>query len=391
MKLMFVALDFKPNTGGVAEYTYQLAKHLHLGGDRVVVVSRRMEDAEQFDSDCPFPVVRYDFDSLKTGGLSGYRERWLAVQDSFREHECELLISNSIQSEPTLSGLVARLNRVPFCAFVYGREIRRVTGGLKKPTPVLRFRRAVRLLAMKRADRVFCISNYTRRVAESKGIRSSRIVLIHPGIDPDGFGSMEPLSQSEIERLGIGGRQVILSVCRLVERKGLDTAIRAVASLRGANPKLLYVVAGTGPEEQRLKQLSTSLDVGDSVRFVGRISDEDKHAYYRGADLFVMPNRELDDGDVEGFGIVFLEANMYGKPVIGGRSGGVEDAIVDGETGLLVEPNDVEGLAGSVSLLLGDESLARQLGMNGRRRVLGSLTWTALAKAFRAEMAQLLE
>jgi phosphatidylinositol alpha-1,6-mannosyltransferase len=131
------------------------------------------------------------------------------------------------------------------------------------------------------------------------------------------------------------------------------------------------------------------LHLQDNVVFTGYVSEDEKAFYYNAADVFVMPNRELENGDVEGFGIVFLEANIYGKPVIGGRSGGAVDAIVDGKTGLLVNPIDIEEIASAIIRFLSNEGYAKQLGFQGRKRVERDFNCEVIVSRMRIELEKL--
>jgi phosphatidylinositol alpha-1,6-mannosyltransferase len=161
--------------------------------------------------------------------------------------------------------------------------------------------------------------------------------------------------------------QVIVTVGSLTARKGHDMVIRALPRLRETVPDITYLIVGQGGYRAKLEELAMSLGVRDRVIFVGQVSAEDLPDIYALADVFVMPSREhLESCDVEGFGLVFLEASACAKPVVGGRSGGIPDAIVDGVTGLLVNPNDAEDIANSLARLLTNSNLAIRLGQQGR-------------------------
>jgi phosphatidylinositol alpha-1,6-mannosyltransferase len=168
--------------------------------------------------------------------------------------------------------------------------------------------------------------------------------------------------------LGIGaGDPVLLTVGRLDCRKGHDMVVAALPLLLKEFPALRYVIVGEGPEREKLAELAREKGVAERVLFAGFQPDERLAAYYRACDVFIMHNRALEN-DVEGFGLVFLEANACGKPVVGGRSGGAVEAVVHGVTGFLVEPNDAQGLVQTLRKLLGDSALRREMGMAGRRR-----------------------
>ena len=163
---------------------------------------------------------------------------------------------------------------------------------------------------------------------------------------------------------------MILTVGRLVERKGHDMVIRALPGIERAVGPVRYVVAGAGPEEPRLRALAREVGCASDVRFIGPVSGEDLAALYSACDVFVMPSRALAQRDgVEGFGIVFLEAGACAKPVVGGRSGGITDAVLDGVTGMLVDPADGAELQAVLIRLLDDPVEAQRLGARGRQRV----------------------
>jgi len=169
---------------------------------------------------------------------------------------------------------------------------------------------------------------------------------------------------------------VIGTLSRLVERKGFDTVLRAMPRVLEEFPDALYLVVGDGPDRPRLEAMVRDLGLGGSVHFAGSADEESLAAWFRTLDVFVMPSREIpSSGHVEGFGIVFLEAGACGRPVIGGRSGGVVEAVQDGSSGVLVNPGDPEDLARALLAMLRDPQRARHLGRSGRLRVEREFTW----------------
>jgi phosphatidylinositol alpha-1,6-mannosyltransferase len=168
-----------------------------------------------------------------------------------------------------------------------------------------------------------------------------------------------------------------MTVARLVPRKGIDSVLRALQVLLSRFPTLTYAIVGDGPDRARLMALSDSLGVSAHVRFSSRVG-HDLVDYYNACDLFVMPARE-ETGDIEGFGLVFLEAGACEKPVIGARAGGVVDAIIDGVTGLLVAPDDITALAHAIDSCLSDPASARAMGHAARERILRECSWAQAA------------
>ena len=191
----------------------------------------------------------------------------------------------------------------------------------------------------------------------------------HPGIDPGGVRA----------KYGLEGAPWLLTVARIEWHKGIDTMIKAMPMIRSAHPRARYAVAGVGPRQAQLEQLARDSGVADAVRFLGPVSDRDLPALYNAADLYVGASRR-HDLLVEGFGISLVEASASGLAVVGGRSGGVPDAVRDGETGILVDPDDPAAVATGVSRLLADEPLRRRLGAGGRKAVEQYYNWDRVAK-----------
>ena len=227
--------------------------------------------------------------------------------------------------------------------------------------------------------------DYQARLLGQLGIAGSRVVTGTCGVEP---GRFKPPPSPRIEELrqrhGLIGRRTLLTVGRLVERKGHDTVIRALAHIRRAFPDIVYLIVGDGPYAANLRRLI--LDVGlpaDAVRFVGSVPTDDLAYYYTLADIFVMPNR-IVGSDVEGFGLVFLEAALFSKPAIGGRSGGAVDAIVDGVTGRLIDPTSTKDLATAVTDLLSNPTGAAKMGLAARERALRDFDYSVVAPRLRA-------
>jgi phosphatidylinositol alpha-1,6-mannosyltransferase len=204
------------------------------------------------------------------------------------------------------------------------------------------------------------------------------------GTDPRRF---RPLDATPLRtRLELGTRTVLLTIARLVPRKGIDSVLAALARVRSAVPDVVYLIAGDGPDRARLEQLARSARVDDAVRFVGPIADDELPLWYSLADVFVMPSRS-EPPDVEGFGIVFVEAAACERPVVAARAGGVPDAVADGVSGLLAEPGDDAGLARALIELLSDRARRADLGRRARERVLAELSWEVIADATYAALA----
>ena len=229
----------------------------------------------------------------------------------------------------------------------------------------------------RQAAAILANSHHTASMLTAGGVHAPKIHIVHPGVDAARFAPSVDGSSLR-ERLTKPGEVLLLSIGRLQRRKGHDTVIQALSACRDFSPRLVYVVVGDGEERPHLQRLAGRLGVGERVRFEGEVPAATLPAYYAACDVFVMPNR-VDGVDIEGFGIVFLEAAAVGRPTIGGRSGGVPEAIEEGRTGLLVSGTDVEELAAAIRRLASSKELRQRMGEAGRARVVGQFNWERAA------------
>lgn len=267
-----------------------------------------------------------------------------------------------------LIGMLAqRFFGKPYVTFGYAYEFLKFQ---RNPVLAPLLRRAYRRSAL-----VVAISTFTRDRLKEFGVPAGLIETILPGaakVEAPGTAEIEDVKRA----YGLNGHRVVLAVGRMVPRKGHATLVRAMPKILEAHPNTVLVCAGRGPCMDETSRLAEELGVADSVRLPGYVPDDHTAALYSTCDVFALPTGSDARGQVEGFGLVFAEAHAYGKPVVAGRSGGVTDAVIDGETGLLVPPEDPESLAESVVMLLDDPEKAALLGRQGKDRVERELNWT---------------
>jgi phosphatidylinositol alpha-1,6-mannosyltransferase len=214
----------------------------------------------------------------------------------------------------------------------------------------------------------------------------TNLTVLYPGVDTDRFAPTVDGSALR-ERFGLGERPLVVCVSRLVPRKGQDVLIEAMRSVRVRIPDAALLLVGDGPERDTLERAAAN-DPPGAVVLAGEASPQDLPACYAAADVFAMPCRSRFAGlEVEGLGIVFLEAAACGKPVIAGRSGGADEAIVDEQTGLLVEGAEPKAVALAIGRLLRDADLARRMGVAGRARVEAEFTWQRSAECLAGVLA----
>jgi phosphatidylinositol alpha-1,6-mannosyltransferase len=226
------------------------------------------------------------------------------------------------------------------------------------------------------------ISDHTADLVKNYGVPAERIHKVVPSYTR-GIPAVSPESLQQVSaRYGLDNRRVLLCAGRLIQRKGQDRLLQALPQIRRQFPDVHLIIAGDGPMKDALQAIIEAEGVADYVTLTGAVDDETLMILFNLCDVFVMPNRTLPNGDVEGFGITFIEAGAAGKPVVGGRSGGTADAVIDGETGLLVNGDDPAEIADAVNRLLADPALSRQMGAAGRNRSLEVLSPKNTAQRF---------
>jgi len=263
---------------------------------------------------------------------------------------------------------------IPYLVYVHGEEVSRYQ--------MYRIERRLMPIILREASTVLANSNSSRNLALRSGARADRIEVVRPGVDAERFSRGD--AESIRRRFGLRGAKLLVTVGRLTARKGHHQVIRALPKVIGRVGPTAYLIVGRGECEQELRDLAAHLGVSDHVIFAGLVPDGQLPSFYAAGDVFVMPNRRLPDGDVEGFGMVFIEAGAAGRPVIGGRSGGVPEAIDHQRTGLLVDAESVDAVADAISRLLSDEALRTRMGQAGRQRAQREFDWDGIAQRIQA-------
>jgi phosphatidylinositol alpha-1,6-mannosyltransferase len=359
--------------GGSASVYDSLAR---FGQGRVSVLApaadyltgRVLEGAAAFDAAAPFRVHRLPF--LRTRMLPRLRPQdrvILAIQDVLLRVRLVRAIARIARAEDIgtvcIGELVAGGWLVGVCKRRLGlRTIVYVHGEEVSITDSYDFKRSRRRSTLAQADAVVAVSRFARdALVELMGVDPAKIALIPNGVDLARF-SPRPRRDDLLARYGLSGRRVLLTVGRLSERKGADRVIGALPSLPA---DVAYLIVGEGPWRSALEAQAAVFGVSDRVVFAGAVPPEELVDHYALADVFIMANRELPNGDTEGFGLVFLEANACGVPVIAGNAGGSVDAVTDGVNGLVVDGDSSPAIAAAVQRILGDASLRETLVRDG--------------------------
>ncbi len=366
MRTLVVTNDFPPRPGGIQQFVHALAVRLPPG--EVVVYAPKWKRDALFDAEQPFPVVRHP-----TSLMLPVPDVLRRARDIARAESCDAVWFGAAAPLGLLAGPL-RQDVGRLVASTHGHEV----GWARVPGARQVLRRIGRL-----NDVVTYLGDYTRaRLAPALGPRAT-LAQLPSGVDTDVFHP--GAGREDVRRqLALGDRPTVVCVSRLVPRKGQDVLVRALPGIRAVVPGAALLVVGGGPDMPRLQRLAIERGVADHVRFTGSVPWAELPAHYAAGDVFAMPCRTRLGGiDVEGLGIVYLEAAATGLPVVAGSSGGAPDAVLDGETGVVVDGRDVDAVAREVSALLADPGQAAAMGAKGRAWVEDNWRWDVLAARLR--------
>ncbi|MFI5802862.1 glycosyltransferase family 4 protein [Streptomyces sp. NPDC051561] len=372
-KTLIVTNDFPPRPGGIQAFLHNMALRLDPGSIVVYASTwkRGQEGAEAtaaFDAEQPFPVVRDRTTMLlPTPRVTRRAARLL------KEHGCTSVWFGAAAPLGLMAPALRRAGARRLVATTHGHE----AGWAQLPA-------ARQLLGRigEGTDTITYLGEYTRsRIAPALTPQAAgRMVQLPPGVDEKTF---HPGSGGDAvrARLGLTERPVVVCVSRLVPRKGQDTLIESMPLILREVPDAVLLIVGGGPYEKELRELAGRTGVAESVRFTGAVPWEELPAHYGAGDVFAMPCRTRRGGlDVEGLGIVYLEASATGLPVVAGDSGGAPDAVLDGETGWVVRGGDAGQSAERIVALLNDPELRARMGRRGREWVEEKWRWDLLAE-----------
>ena len=367
-RTLLVTNDFPPRPGGIQQFVHNLAVRQPAGS--VLVYASTWKGAEKFDADQPFEVVREDTGVLLPTPGVARRAAELA-----RANQCDTVWFGAAAPLGLLAdGLRRRSGVRRAVALTHGHEV----GWAALPGA----RQVLRRIA-RGNDVITYLGEYTRLRLDRALHGLTDLQRLAPGVDVDAYHPGVDGAPVRA-RHGLSGRPVIVCVSRLVPRKGQDTLIRALPAVRRRVPGAALLVVGGGPYRPTLERLARDQGVEADVVFTGSVPWEELPAHYAAGDVYAMPCRTRNRGlDVEGLGIVYLEASATGLPVIAGDSGGAPDAVREGETGYVVSGRDVAALGDRLADLLADPARARAMGAAGRAWVEREWRWETQAARLR--------
>jgi phosphatidyl-myo-inositol dimannoside synthase len=374
MKVLVITNDLPPRVGGIQYYVDRLARGLARAGDEVTLYGSSHPGDLQWDRAAPFRVVREPV-------------RTLLPTPSTLRHSLRLV--DRLQPDVVVFGAafplglmgprIRRRTGVPYVAFTHGLEVSsgRIPGGS----------RVLRRIG-RDASAVTFVSRWCRDELQPSFGEGPRYGLLPPAVDPEVFHPGVDGSRIR-QRHGLGDEPVVVCVSRTVERKGQDQLIRGLRAVRRRVPGARLLLVGGGPHLDALRRLAEAEGVAPHVTITGEVPEAELPEYFAAGDVFAMPCRERLGGlEVEAFGIVFIQAQAIGRPVVAGAIGGVPDALEDGVTGMLVDGTDQHAVARAVSSLLGDVDRATRMGQAAARFVRSGFTWDGRTSELRGMLAE---
>lgn len=361
---------FLPTKGGTAVWFSEVYRR--IGGKGIHIVTADAPGAQEVDAVHPNTIHR-----LNLRRVPWLRPESLAIYSKFLFRAAALAMTRRFDAihagralpEGLVALIVGRLTFHEVVIYAHGEELTTWGDGTKYRT--MRF-------ALRHADTVVANSDYTDQQLRRMGVPAKQIVVVNPGVDIERFRAGLPCADLK-DSIGLRrDEHLILSVGRLQRRKGFDMVIRSIPQLLDAGLGVRYALIGIGEDQEYLADLAAKHGVADRVHLLGHVSPADLARWYNACNVFAMPNREVS-GDTEGFGMVFLEAAACGKPAIAGNAGGTGAAVLDGETGLRVDGDDIMAIAQSLLRLLSQPDTRENMAQTAVARARRVFSWDRVA------------
>jgi len=364
-KTLLVTLEFPPFIGGVANHLSSLCGE--MDPEKIVVLADEYEGSIEFDQKQSYKIIRKPF-FTKLPIWPKWLFLFFKMKKIIRQEKIEALWIGQILP----IGTVAMFFKLPFIVMTYAMDVTILSESPRRK------RLATKIIA--KAKKMITISTYTKNQLIRLGAKEEEIVMAYP-CSTIKFTNLKDERVNEIKRkYNPENKKVILSTGRIVERKGVDMVLKSLQKVITQVPDALLVVTGRGEYEEKLKEIVRQENLENYVNFIGFVSNDDLPYLYNMSDVYIMASRQLENQDVEGFGIVFLDANLFSKPVIGGNSGGIPSAVEHNVSGILVDPESTDEISKTLIKLLTNQELSNRLGSQGMHRALSEFQWPVQAK-----------
>src|SRR6056297_294864 len=365
-KTLLLTIDFPPQKGGVANYWKNLAEQ--MPSDKFFVLAQAQAKDQYFDQKQNYKIFRRNLISSKKWFWPKWLPALFHLYKVVKKQNIKQVIVAHVLPMGTVAFIIKKIFKISYIVSVHGQDVAYATR--KKSKKLLSG------LIFKNAYYLMVNSQYTKNLVQESGFKIKKHLVVYPCPNVKN----EKVTDPELEKFksdnGLLNKKIILTVGRLVKRKGHDQVVKSLNLLKSKLNDFVYLIVGEGPELEKLKALVVELDLEKQVKFFQNIEDTDLPLFYWTAEVFVMPSRKLDSGDVEGFGIVYLEANLFGLPVIAGKSGGAVEAVENNVNGLVVDPLNGQEIYQALFKLLTDDSRAEELGEKGKFRAEQLFSWS---------------
>ncbi|PCI59656.1 MAG: glycosyl transferase family 1 [Gammaproteobacteria bacterium] len=368
-KTLLISEIFPPKNGGSGRWFWEL--YTRLPKNEYIIAAGKTDNDKAFDKTHDLNLKRLNLSSPSWGiksitGLKFYWRVFNQIRKLIKQHKIKTLHCGRCLPEGFLGYLFYKILNIPYICYIHGEDVEAAATSRELSWIVKR--------VLTHATTLICNSQNTANlILNNWQAKPDKVTILNPGCDTTKFIPAEPNFKVK-ETLGWGNKKVILTVGRLQERKGQDMLIKAMVEIKNAIPDALYAIIGAGKEKQKLEALVKELNLNSNVLFMSEISDEQMIQAYQQCDVFALPNRTVGQ-DIEGFGMVLVEAQACAKPVIAGDSGGTAETMIIDKTGFIVDCTQPSPLADKLIELLKNQEKQQTMGKIGRTHVLKHLDW----------------
>jgi phosphatidylinositol alpha-1,6-mannosyltransferase len=377
MNILIISIEFPPGPGGIGTLSYQIANILTKSGWKVSVSS-----PQRFSTEKEIKMFnqsqRFEIQSISYKGpfLFEAIDRFIKSFTLISKRKPNIILSIGGQAT-WLGAILSILTNTPLASIGIGTEF---VHGTKIQHWLTRN-------SFNQADNVVAISKYTKNLMVEFNIKESLIYVIPCGADDELFMKGLPVEYLKL-KYQLDNSKVILTVGTLTKRKAQDIVIRAISLLKETIPEIKYLIVGNPVTKDELQHLAGALGVRDSIVFAGQASQVELPYLYNLADVFVLVSRQTKNGDVEGFGIVVIEAALCGTPSVVSNKSGLVETIIDGETGYIVEQENPDATADAIQELLLDDNLRKKMGEAAYRNASENSTWEKIINHYEKVLIQ---
>ncbi|MFB1036244.1 MAG: glycosyltransferase family 4 protein [Sinobacterium sp.] len=370
-KVLVLTENFPPISGGSGRWFWEL--YSRLPKEQYLILADDVQGASEFDSTHQLNILRIPLKSTEWGlksirGLKFYWRVFWQIRKIIKQHHITHFHCGRVIHEGVTAWLLKLITGTPYLCYVHGEDVETAATSGEHNLMVKQ--------VCKHAELLICNSHNSANIVKRLNYGSDdKIHVLHPGVDASLF--VPSAADDEFkQQMGWQGRKVIITVGRLQARKGQDMMLRATALLKQQFPDILYAIIGRGECLESLKALTAELSINEYVQFLTDVSDAQMIQCYQQSDMFILPNRTIGN-DIEGFGMVLVEAQACGKPVIAGDSGGTKETMLVNQSGLVIDCTDAQLISTMVAKLLTDPKSRLQMGKIGRKHVESELDWQA--------------